>query len=83
MQEIVCPECGERFYGPGEEELAFNRTDCIDDQGSFGHLFLRRSEPDTWPLRMSPARWKRLPRCWKDRSAHRRDSGGGQTPSYD
>ncbi len=24
MQEIVCPECGERFYGPGAEELAFN-----------------------------------------------------------
>ena len=24
MQEIVCPECGEHFYGPGAEELAFN-----------------------------------------------------------
>lgn len=24
MQEIVCPECGERFYGPGAEDLAFN-----------------------------------------------------------
>jgi excinuclease ABC subunit A len=24
MQEIVCPECGKRFYGPGAEELAFN-----------------------------------------------------------
>lgn len=24
MQEIVCPVCGERFYGPGAEELAFN-----------------------------------------------------------
>ncbi len=23
-QELVCPECGERFYGPGAEELAFN-----------------------------------------------------------
>ena len=22
MQEIVCPECGEHFYGPGAEELA-------------------------------------------------------------
>lgn len=24
MKEIVCPECGARFYGPGAEELAFN-----------------------------------------------------------
>ena len=24
MQEIICPECGEHFYGPGAEELAFN-----------------------------------------------------------
>ena len=24
MQEIVCPTCGEHFYGPGAEELAFN-----------------------------------------------------------
>lgn len=24
MQEIVCPVCGEHFYGPGAEELAFN-----------------------------------------------------------
>ena len=23
-QEIVCPECGAHFYGPGAEELAFN-----------------------------------------------------------
>lgn len=23
-QELVCPECGERFFGPGAEELAFN-----------------------------------------------------------
>ncbi|MCR5173517.1 MAG: excinuclease ABC subunit UvrA [Oscillospiraceae bacterium] len=23
-KELVCPECGERFYGPGAEELAFN-----------------------------------------------------------
>lgn len=22
--ELVCPQCGERFYGPGAEELAFN-----------------------------------------------------------
>ena len=23
-QDLVCPECGEHFYGPGAEELAFN-----------------------------------------------------------
>ncbi len=23
-QELVCPECGEQFYAPGAEELAFN-----------------------------------------------------------
>ncbi len=23
-KELLCPECGERFYGPGAEELAFN-----------------------------------------------------------
>ncbi|MCR4657297.1 MAG: excinuclease ABC subunit UvrA [Lachnospiraceae bacterium] len=23
-RELVCPECGEHFYGPGAEELAFN-----------------------------------------------------------
>ncbi|NCB52343.1 MAG: excinuclease ABC subunit UvrA [Clostridia bacterium] len=25
-QELVCPECGEHFYAPGAEELAFNST---------------------------------------------------------
>lgn len=25
-QELVCPECGAHFYGPGAEELAFNST---------------------------------------------------------
>ena len=25
-QELVCPECAERFYAPGAEELAFNST---------------------------------------------------------
>lgn len=24
MQEITCPECGAKFYGPGAEDLAFN-----------------------------------------------------------
>ncbi len=25
-QQIVCPECGEKFFGPGAEELAFNSS---------------------------------------------------------
>ena len=25
-QELICPECGEHFYGPGAEELSFNST---------------------------------------------------------
>ncbi len=25
-RELVCPQCGERFYGPGAEDLAFNST---------------------------------------------------------
>ncbi len=25
-RELVCPECGERFYAPGAEELSFNST---------------------------------------------------------
>ena len=25
-QELICPECAERFYAPGAEELAFNST---------------------------------------------------------
>ncbi len=25
-QELICPQCGERFYGPGAEELAFNSS---------------------------------------------------------
>ena len=29
MQEIVCPECGEHFYGPGAEELAFNSQGAV------------------------------------------------------
>ena len=34
-QEIVCPVCGERFYGPGAEELAFNSSGaCPTCQGT-------------------------------------------------
>lgn len=35
-QELVCPECGEHFYGPGAEELAFNSQGacpCCDGTG--------------------------------------------------
>ena len=34
-QEIVCPVCGERFYGPGAEQLAFNSEGaCTTCQGT-------------------------------------------------
>ncbi len=36
MQEIVCPECGERFYGPGAEELAFNSQGACPCCGGTG-----------------------------------------------
>ena len=36
MQEIVCPECGERFYGPGAEELAFNSGGACKRCGGTG-----------------------------------------------
>lgn len=35
MQEITCPECGEKFYGPGAEDLAFNsRGGCTACAGT-------------------------------------------------
>jgi len=36
MQEIVCPTCGERFYGPGAEELAFNSSGACPCCGGTG-----------------------------------------------
>ena len=36
MQEITCPECGERFYGPGAEELAFNSQGACKCCGGTG-----------------------------------------------
>ena len=36
MQEIVCPVCGERFYGPGAEELAFNSQGACSRCGGTG-----------------------------------------------
>ena len=35
MHELTCPTCGERFYGPGAEDLAFNsRGACPHCQGT-------------------------------------------------
>ncbi|MBR0386736.1 MAG: excinuclease ABC subunit UvrA, partial [Clostridia bacterium] len=36
MQELVCPECGEHFYGPGAEELAFNSQGACKCCGGTG-----------------------------------------------
>lgn len=36
MQEITCPVCGENFYGPGAEELAFNSTGACPTCGGTG-----------------------------------------------
>ena len=36
MQEIVCPVCGEHFYGPGAEELAFNSQGACKHCGGTG-----------------------------------------------
>ena len=36
MQEMTCPECGERFYGPGAEELAFNSQGACKCCGGTG-----------------------------------------------
>ena len=35
-QEIVCPECGVSFYGPGAEELAFNSQGACRHCGGTG-----------------------------------------------
>ncbi len=35
-QEIVCPECGARFYAPGAEELAFNSQGACRTCGGTG-----------------------------------------------
>ena len=36
MQEMICPECGEHFYGPGAEELAFNSQGACKCCGGTG-----------------------------------------------
>lgn len=38
MQEIVCPVCGEHFYGPGAEELAFNSQGACKCCGGTGTI---------------------------------------------
>ena len=35
-RELVCPECGERFYAPGAEELAFNSQGACRRCGGTG-----------------------------------------------
>ena len=37
-QEIVCPECGEHFYAPGAEELAFNSQGACKCCGGTGTI---------------------------------------------
>ena len=36
MREMTCPECGEHFYGPGAEELAFNSQGACKCCGGTG-----------------------------------------------
>ena len=36
MQEMICPECGAHFYGPGAEELAFNSQGACKCCGGTG-----------------------------------------------
>ncbi|MBR1407748.1 MAG: excinuclease ABC subunit UvrA [Clostridia bacterium] len=35
-QELVCPSCGERFYGPSAEDLAFNSGGACPECGGTG-----------------------------------------------
>ena len=35
-QELVCPACGERFYGPSAEDLAFNSGGACPECGGTG-----------------------------------------------
>lgn len=49
MQEIVCPFCGEHFYGPGAEELAFNSDGACrtcDGTGTVRTVNLESLVPD-------------------------------------
>ncbi len=36
QQELICPECGEHFYAPGAEELAFNSQGACRTCGGTG-----------------------------------------------
>ena len=44
-QELVCPQCGETFYGPSAEELAFNSQGACRACGGTG--VVRRVDRDT------------------------------------
>ena len=49
MKEIVCPVCGEHFYGPGAEELAFNSDGACrtcDGTGTVRTVNLESLVPD-------------------------------------
>ena len=37
-KELICPECGEHFYGPSAEELAFNSQGACDKCGGTGTI---------------------------------------------
>ena len=37
-KELVCPECGERFYAPSAEELAFNSQGACEKCGGTGSV---------------------------------------------
>ena len=45
MKEMICPECGEHFYGPGAEELAFNSSGACKCCGGTG--MVRTVDMDT------------------------------------
>lgn len=38
MQEITCNKCGEKFYGPGAEDLAFNSCGACPTCGGTGYV---------------------------------------------
>ena len=56
--ELVCPECGEHFYAPGAEELAFNSTGackCCSGTGMVRTVDRATLIPDE-PLMREPLR---------------------------
>ncbi len=45
MQEITCPVCGAKFYGPGAEDLAFNSRGACPACGGTGITALWMNPP--------------------------------------